>query len=106
MHETKLVKKNSGADGDKAEEGKVVNRFLVVSRERLIVLDSHGKGVGSVATVKSNLTSQLIKMTFRKKDPNLVHLFYATGETAVNVTSDHSNDGQDKEPVLKKRYTV
>lgn len=31
-----------------------VHRFLVISRERFIVLDSNGEGVGSRATVKSN----------------------------------------------------
>ena len=31
-----------------------VHRYLVISRERFIVLDSNGAGVGSSATVKSN----------------------------------------------------
>lgn len=31
-----------------------VHRFLVVTRERFIVLDSGGSGIGSTATVKSN----------------------------------------------------
>ena len=41
-----------------AEEQKkkqvLVHRFLVISRERFIVLDSNGQGIGSEATVKSN----------------------------------------------------
>lgn len=32
----------------------LVNRYLVVSKERLIVLEPHGEGIGSLATVKSN----------------------------------------------------
>ena len=61
----------------------LVSRFIAVSRERLIVLDSHGKGVGSIATVKSNHhLTQLVKITFKKRDPNLVHLFFSTGLAA------------------------
>jgi hypothetical protein len=36
------------------KQEQVVSRYLVVSRERFMVLDAHGGGVGSVATVKSN----------------------------------------------------
>lgn len=44
------------------KQEQVVSRYLVVSRERFMVLDAHGGGVGSVATVKSNhhLTEVLI----------------------------------------------
>ena len=70
--------------GDEEEEEELlVSRFIAVSRERLIVLDSHGKGVGSIATVKSNHhLTQLVKITFKKRDPNLVHLFFSTGLAA------------------------
>ncbi len=50
------------------KQEQIVSRYLVVSRERFMVLDAHGGGVGSVATVKSNhhLTevSWLSTMTF------------------------------------------
>lgn len=53
-----------------------VHRFLVVSRERFIVLDSGGSGIGSKATVKSNHhLTELLKMTFRKSDPELICLY-------------------------------
>jgi hypothetical protein len=53
-----------------------IHRYLVITKERFIVLDSGGKGIGSTADVKSNhhLTS-LIKITFKKRDPELVTLF-------------------------------
>jgi hypothetical protein len=41
-----------GPDGQPQQT--LVHRFLVVTRERFMVLDSHGGGVGSTATVKSN----------------------------------------------------
>ena len=70
------------------EEEQLVSRFIAVSRERLIVLDSHGKGVGAIATVKSNHhLTQLVKITFRRRDPNLVHLFFSTGLTAGSGAS-------------------
>jgi len=56
-----------------------VHRYLVVSRERFIVLDAGGGGVGSEASVKSNRhLTELIKMTFKKKDPELVTLFFVS----------------------------
>jgi hypothetical protein len=56
-----------------------VHRYLVITKERFIVLDSQGKGVGSTATVKSNHhLTELIKITFKKRDPELVTLFYAS----------------------------
>merc|ERR1711968_283064 len=55
------------------------HRYLVVTRERFIVLNSGGEGVGAQATVCSNNhLTELIKMTFRKKDPDLVSLFFVT----------------------------
>jgi hypothetical protein len=38
----------------KVKQEIVVSRYLVVSRERFMVLDANGGGVGSIATVKSN----------------------------------------------------
>ena len=67
------------------------HRYLVVTRERLLVLDSGGKGVGATATVKSNNhLTELIKMTFRKRDPDLVTLFFVSAtmsppKAAVNI---------------------
>lgn len=53
-----------------------VHRFLVVTKERFLVLDSDGNGVGSEATVKSNHhLTELLKMTFRKKDPELITIW-------------------------------
>eukprot|EP00603_Paraphysomonas_imperforata_P008007 CAMPEP_0114431854 /NCGR_PEP_ID=MMETSP0103-20121206/10834_1 /TAXON_ID=37642 ORGANISM="Paraphysomonas imperforata, Strain PA2" /NCGR_SAMPLE_ID=MMETSP0103 /ASSEMBLY_ACC=CAM_ASM_000201 /LENGTH=1306 /DNA_ID=CAMNT_0001601471 /DNA_START=25 /DNA_END=3945 /DNA_ORIENTATION=- len=58
---------------------KPVHRFLVVTKERFIVLDSGGKGVGSVGLVKSNHhLTELIKITFKKKDPDGVILFISS----------------------------
>lgn len=84
-----------------------VSRYLVITRERFIVLDtsasstrtedasegnpiapespskSKSGGVGSQAMVKSNHhLTELIKMTFKKKDPELVTLYLlsSTGE--------------------------
>ena len=55
---------------------KPVHRFLVVTKERFIVLDSKGQGVGSIGIVKSNHhLTELIKITFKKKDPDGVVLF-------------------------------
>lgn len=58
---------------------KPVHRFLVVTKERFIVLDSKGQGVGSVGLVKSNHhLTELIKITFKKKDPDGVILFISS----------------------------
>jgi hypothetical protein len=44
----------SAAGAEKVKQQVQVHRYLVVSRERFIVLDAYGGGVGSRATVKSN----------------------------------------------------
>ena len=44
----------STTPGELVKKEIYLSRFLVVSRERLIVLDAHGGGVGSAAVVKSN----------------------------------------------------
>ena len=83
----------------KQDQEVLVSRFLVVSRERLIVLDSHGKGVGAMATVKSNHhLTQLTKITFRRHDPNLVHLFFSTGliDTAPLPAPPQDNEGTER----------
>jgi hypothetical protein len=57
----------------------IVHRFLVVTRERFIVLDSGGKGVGSEGVVKSNHhLTELLKITFKKKSPDVVNLFISS----------------------------
>eukprot|EP01039_Chlorochromonas_danica_P005573 gene5572-6136_t len=56
-------------------------RYLVVSRERFLVLDARGGGVGSQAIVKSNRhLTELAKMTFRKKDPELITLHFLSDQ--------------------------
>jgi hypothetical protein len=58
---------------------KAVHRFLVVTKERFIVLDSKGQGVGSIGHVKSNHhLTELVKITFKKKDPDSVILFISS----------------------------
>jgi hypothetical protein len=48
----------------------------VLTKERIIVLDSNGGGVGTEALVKSNHhLTELVKLTFRKRDPELLTLF-------------------------------
>ena len=60
---------------------KLQHRFLVVTRERFIVLDSKGGGVGSLARVVANHhLTELLKMTFRKKDPDTVTLYFVSSD--------------------------
>eukprot|EP01035_Chromulina_nebulosa_P019573 gene19573-25474_t len=75
---------NNSASTEKVNEETLVvpvHRYLVVTKERFMVIDSNGKGVGSEANVKSNHhLTELVKMTFRKKDPELVSLFLQNGD--------------------------
>lgn len=75
----KMVKDDDGLvllDTKGEPKTQPVHRFLVVTKERFIVLDSKGQGVGSVGLVKSNHhLTELIKITFKKKDPDSVILF-------------------------------
>lgn len=75
----KMVKDQEGLvllDTNGEPKTSPVHRFLVVTKERFIVLDSGGQGVGSVGLVKSNHhLTELIKITFKKKDPDGVILF-------------------------------
>jgi hypothetical protein len=83
-----------------------VHRYLVISRERFIVLDSKGEGVGSAATVKSNHhLTELIKMTFKKKDPELVTLFFASNPGAV-LTVVQSPTSPPNPNMKARRYRV
>ncbi len=68
-----------------------VHRYLVITKERFIVLDSQGKGVGAEAVVKSNHhLTELIKITFKKRDPELVTLFIANpGESEGDGLKKH-----------------
>ena len=84
----------------------LVHRFLVVSRERFIVLDSAGNGVGSEATVKSNHhLTQLIKMTYKKKNPNMVSLFVSKGSTNLGESATDGKTGGDVE-MKEKKYKL
>ena len=75
----KMVKDDDGLvilDTTGEPKTQPVHRFLVVTKERFIVLDSKGQGVGSVGHVKSNHhLTELIKITFKKKDPDSVILY-------------------------------
>jgi len=61
------------------KSNRLLHRFLVVTRERFIVLDSGGGGVGSRGRVLSNHhLTELMKMTFRKQDPDTVTLYFVS----------------------------
>ena len=65
------------ASGAPLSNGAPSHRFLACTRERFIVMDSGGGGTGAVATVESNHhLTELLKMTFRKRDPELITLFF------------------------------
>ena len=54
-------------------------------------------GVGTVAKVVDNFhLTQLVKITFKKKDPELVHIYIIdsanTTNTSTSTTSDMSNN--------------
>ncbi len=77
-----------GAEGGRGAPPLITNehRFLVVTLERFLVLDSKGRGVGSPAVVKSNHhLTELHKMTFRKKDPELITLHFLTEKVSVSA---------------------
>jgi predicted nucleic acid-binding protein len=58
-------------------------------------LDSRGEGVGADAIVKSNNhLTELNKMTFRKRDPELVTLFFIHEEVQI---SDDASEREVKE---------
>eukprot|EP01038_Epipyxis_sp_PR26KG_P007641 gene7641-10401_t len=77
----------SDKESDSVKRYIQVHRFLVVSKERFLVLDSNGEGVGSSAVVKSNHhLTELVKMTFRKKDPELVTLFFLGSASKADKT--------------------
>ena len=61
------------------------HRFLVVTPERFIILDAKGGGVGSDAIVEANHhLTELLKITFRKRDPELVNIFFVNLDANVN----------------------
>ena len=65
------------ATGAPLADGAASHRFLACTRERFLVMDSGGGGAGSQATVESNHhLTELLKMTFRKRDPELITLFF------------------------------
>jgi hypothetical protein len=61
------------------------HRFLVVTPERFIILDAQGGGVGTEARVDANHhLTELLKITFRKRDPELVNIFFVNLDASVN----------------------
>jgi hypothetical protein len=66
-----------------------LHRFIVLTKERIIVLDSGGGGVGSEALVKSNHhLTELVKLTFRKRDPELITLFVTHDIAGAEAAED------------------
>lgn len=75
------VENSESTENSNTAEGsfEMVHRFLVVTRERFIVLDSGGKGVGATARVKSNHhLTELLKITYKKKHADWVTLYLAS----------------------------
>lgn len=69
----------AAAASDSASAAQLIHRYLVVTRERFIVIDSSGGGVGSLGRVVSNHhLTELLKMTFRKRDPDMVTIFFVS----------------------------
>ena len=104
-------------DGTSSETGsgnielsvKLVPRFLVVSRERFLVLQVAAgapMGIGSEATVVLNEhLTQLIRVTFRKKDPEMINLFFKNDGSIVNSSiREDEEDSTDEERI--RRYRV
>jgi hypothetical protein len=86
-----------------------------VTKERVIVLDSGGGGVGSVSTVKSNHhLTELVKLTFKKRDPELLTLFVASSfpgmpEDDGDEALDEKQRGGPPKPAVapkQKQYRV
>ena len=77
---------------------KADHRYLVVTRERFIVFDSGGEGVGAEAVVKSNNhLTELIKMTFKKKDPDLACLYFVNLTPPIAaVKEEEVKEGKDE----------
>jgi hypothetical protein len=76
-----------------------IHRYLVITKERFIVLDSNGLGVGATAIVKSNHhLTELVKITFKKRDPELVTLFISSPGTPASYSGE--------EGVKKHQYRV
>jgi hypothetical protein len=74
----------------------LLHRYIVVTKERVIVLDSGGGGVGSLSTVKSNHhLTELVKLTFKKKDPELLTLFVANS-MLMTPDEDVGEEGLDE----------
>lgn len=80
------------------------HRYIVVTKERVIVLDSGGGGVGSVSTVKSNHhLTEFVKLTFKKRDPELLTLFVAN---AMTPDEDMDETGLDEKQRGGAKQTV
>ena len=64
-------------------------RYIVVTKERVLVLDSGGAGVGATATVKSNHhLTELIKLTFKKRDPESLTLYVVSSFPGIPERDD------------------
>ena len=71
-------------------------RYLVITKERIIVLDSGGAGVGAEATVKSNHhLTELAKLTFKKKDLESLTLFVTNNNPIGTSLGDDMVDSLD-----------
>ena len=84
-------------------------RFLVISRERFLVLRTTKgttMGVGGQATVVLNEhLTQLLRMTFRKRDPEMVTMYFSTNGSEENYNIDE--DDEDSTSVERvRRYRV
>ena len=62
-----------------------LHRFLCITSDRLLILDSGGKGEGNTAIVDANhhLTT-LDKLTFRKRVPDVINLFMKDSDIAYS----------------------
>jgi hypothetical protein len=88
-------------------------RFLVVSRERFLVLKVKSTGgsaamkVGATAEVTLNVhLTQVLRMSFRKRDPEMITFVFASDGTPATVDVDEDDaDSTETERVQRFRVT-
>ncbi len=84
--------------------------FLVISRERFIVLQicaGSTISVGASATVVSNdHLTQLLRIAFRKRDPNLVSLHFKSDGIDLNDSGADANVQRDPNKECIRRFRV
>ena len=69
----------------KDENDSSLHRFLCVTSDRLLVLDSGGKGEGNIAKVDANHhLTRLEKLTFRKREPDVINIFMKDSDIAYS----------------------